>query len=161
MKMSDTKLICASCGAEANASCSCGVDYKPKSVRAAEAIKLDPGRSDRAIAADIGVGSNTVRRARKSVAPRGAPETVTGRDGKNYKAKPRRPSLREERAREERAKDFVAKTFDAMVLELIGMTRGGYGRFAKTVVPKEELLFLSNCLKDLAGEMEALTSAVA
>jgi hypothetical protein len=40
--------------------------------RAAAAIDANPHKSDRAIAADIGVGSETVRRARKSTAPHGA-----------------------------------------------------------------------------------------
>ena len=43
------RLACESCGAEAVASCNCGVPYQPKSVRAAEAVKANPEKSNRAI----------------------------------------------------------------------------------------------------------------
>ena len=82
------------CCAEANATCSCGVSYVAKSVRAAEAIKENPGKSDWAIAAELGIGSNTVRRAREdSGAPCGAGEERIGRDGKSYSIRQR---IREE-----------------------------------------------------------------
>ena len=49
------------------------------------AIAATPGKSDRAIAEEIGVGSNTVRRAmQKAVALDGAAEKRIGRDGKSY-----------------------------------------------------------------------------
>lgn len=55
-----------------------------KSVRAAEAIKANPGKSDRAIAADVGIGLGTVQRARQELGdPYGSPDRV-GRDGKSY-----------------------------------------------------------------------------
>jgi hypothetical protein len=62
--------------------------YTPKIVRAAEAIKANPQKSDRAIAAELGVGKDTVRRARDqggACAPPEAEERV-GRDGKSYPA---------------------------------------------------------------------------
>ena len=150
-----TAIFCTRCGAEANASCNCGVDYKPKSVRAAEAIKLDPGKSDRAIAAEIGVSDMTVGRARKSGATSVAPEKRTGKDGKNYPAaKPRRLGL----LRLAKDRDKAAKV-DKRISELVRIVRAGLAK--TTAVPKEDLLFLSNCLKDLAGEMAAPTSAVA
>jgi hypothetical protein len=49
---------------------------------AAAAVAANPDKSDRAIAPEIGVGSNTVRRARRATAPNGAVEARTGRDGK-------------------------------------------------------------------------------
>ena len=55
IKLSIQRMVCTSCGAEANASCNCGVSYIPKALRAAEAVKANPEKSDRAIAADIGV----------------------------------------------------------------------------------------------------------
>jgi hypothetical protein len=76
---------CPKCGAHARAGCNCGVVYVSAGERAAGAVAANPEKSNRAIAADIGVGSNTVRRARP-VAPDGAPEKRTGRDGKNYPA---------------------------------------------------------------------------
>jgi hypothetical protein len=83
------RLECQKCGATAEASCGCGVDYKPAAVRAADAIAKNPGLSDRAIAADIGVNQSTVSLARKSTDARAsvaasapAPAKRVGRDGK-------------------------------------------------------------------------------
>jgi hypothetical protein len=81
-------MVCAGCGAEANASCNCGVSYVAKSVRAAEAIRANPGKSDRAIAAELGVGRATVQRARE-VAHDEPPEERIGRDGKSYSIRQR------------------------------------------------------------------------
>jgi hypothetical protein len=50
-------------GAEANASCNCGKPYLPATVRAAEAIKANPQKSNRAIADEAGISESTVRRA--------------------------------------------------------------------------------------------------
>jgi hypothetical protein len=79
-------MICTGCGVEANASCNCGVAYTPKIVRAAEAIKANPQKSDRAIAAEIGVHHSTVQEARK-VADHPPPDARVGLDGKSYPAK--------------------------------------------------------------------------
>ena len=76
---------CSECGATAKAGCDCGVTYVPAGSRAAAAVAASPGQSDRAIARKIGVGSNTVRRARKSTAPDGAVGARTGRDGRKRK----------------------------------------------------------------------------
>jgi hypothetical protein len=78
-------LKCERCNAEITAGCSCGVSYVPASIRAADALAADPEKSDRAIAEDIGVGKDTVRRARKAT---GAPAPVkrTGLDGKKRRA---------------------------------------------------------------------------
>jgi predicted amidophosphoribosyltransferase len=65
-RLSSAQLECSVCGAGAVASCNCGAPYVSAGVRAAEAIAKNPEKSDRAIADDLGVGSNTVRRARKS-----------------------------------------------------------------------------------------------
>jgi hypothetical protein len=79
------RIECTACGATADAACECGVAYVPAGVRAAKAIADNPEKSNRAIAAEIGVSEPTVRRARG--ASDDAPETVTGRDGKSYPAK--------------------------------------------------------------------------
>src|SRR5262245_54382041 len=89
------KLQCSSCGAEADAACECGVAYVPAGERAARAIEANPDRSDRAIAADIGVSHMTVKRARGVTNV--TPEKREGRDGKSY------PVSKFERVR--RAKD--------------------------------------------------------
>jgi hypothetical protein len=79
-----TNWMCSSCAEDA--SCNCGAPLMSKAQRAAEAISRGSSKSDRAIAKEIGVGSNTVRRAREATAPCGAvDETRTGLDGKQRK----------------------------------------------------------------------------
>ena len=46
------RLECTKCGAEANASCNCGVSYLPKEI-AKDAIIADPTKSNRSIAKEI------------------------------------------------------------------------------------------------------------
>jgi|ERR1700682_4363186 len=57
-------------------------------VAAAKAVKANPEKSDHVIAKDIGVASNTVREARKSVTRNSVTEPARriGKDGKNYPA---------------------------------------------------------------------------
>ena len=67
--------------------CNCGVEYKPKAVRAAEAIEAAPEKSNRAIAAEIGCDEKVVRKIRDKVsgADQSAPDRrVVGLDGKTY-----------------------------------------------------------------------------
>lgn len=59
------RMVCTGCGAEANASCNCGKTYVPAAVRAAEAVKANPEKSDRAIAKEIGASPTTVGKARE------------------------------------------------------------------------------------------------
>lgn len=82
------RLECSACGAATDAACNCGVPYVPAGTRAAEAIAATPGKSNRAIADEIGVSEPTIRRARKSGASHDAPEKHTGKDGKSYPAYP-------------------------------------------------------------------------
>jgi hypothetical protein len=80
------RMVCTGCGAEANASCNCGVAYMPKSVRAAEAVKANPEKSSRAIANEIGVDKNTVEKARKELTGDKSPvDKRRGLDGKTRK----------------------------------------------------------------------------
>ena len=44
--LSIQRMICTGCGAEANASCNCGVSYIPKAVRAREAVAANPEKSN-------------------------------------------------------------------------------------------------------------------
>jgi hypothetical protein len=48
------------------ASCNCGAPVVPAFKKAADAIKANPTKSNRQIAEDLGVGKDTVRRARSS-----------------------------------------------------------------------------------------------
>jgi hypothetical protein len=87
-------LACTQCGAEAFASCNCHKPYHPREI-AAKAIAANPGKSNRAIADEIGVGKDTVRRARESGGAH-APTDRIGRDGKTYPVKttePERPFI--------------------------------------------------------------------
>jgi DNA-binding MarR family transcriptional regulator len=97
IKLSIQRMVCEGCGAEANAPCNCGKPYVPKSVRAAEAIAANPEKSNRQIAGEIGADKVIVDRARKKLESAGdvsPPETVTGKDGKQYPTK--RPEAEED-----------------------------------------------------------------
>jgi hypothetical protein len=81
--ISMSRLICSGCGAETNATCNCGMDYKPKAARAREAVAANPEKSDRAIAKEIGVSHPTVGKARQEAIGNHLPvEHRTGLDGK-------------------------------------------------------------------------------
>jgi hypothetical protein len=91
------RMVCTGCGAEANASCNCGKPYVPKSLRAAEAIRANPEKSNRAIAADIGVDEKTVRKARdEPTADQSAVDTRIGLDGKERKMPEKKPEAEPE-----------------------------------------------------------------
>ena len=77
-----TKLVCSGCGAPGEGSCGCGVAYIPPAARAEAAVKANPQKSNRAIAEDLGVGKDTVRRARQSTGAGEPVEKRVGRDGK-------------------------------------------------------------------------------
>jgi hypothetical protein len=80
-----TKLVCSGCGAPGQGSCGCGVAYVSAGERAEEAVKANPGKSNRAIAEESGVSYETIRRARKSTDTNVSDEKRTGRDGKARK----------------------------------------------------------------------------
>ena len=103
-------LRCTKCGTRSKAECGCGAPYvgehrwaagmadvpEPAKAetaldRAMAAIAASPEKSNRAIAAEIGVGLETVRRARQKLtdaggdgSPDGSPEMRVGRDGRSY-----------------------------------------------------------------------------
>jgi hypothetical protein len=88
IRRSIVQLQCTLCGRETVAACNCNAVYRPKAQQAAEAIAAHPEKSNRALAEEIGTSEATMRRARGASSD--APDTVTGRDGKEYPAK--RPS---------------------------------------------------------------------
>ena len=98
IRQSIQRMVCTACGAEANASCNCGVTYQPKSIRAAEAIKANPEKSDRAIAKEIGASPTTVGKAREELSSGGQlkDEPRTGLDGKTRKLPEKKPEQDEE-----------------------------------------------------------------
>jgi hypothetical protein len=91
------RMVCSGCGAEANVSCNCGVAYMPKAVRAAEAIKANPEKSNRAIAAETGADEKEVRRQRakleETTADMSAVQKRTGLDGKTRSVRKRIPPV--------------------------------------------------------------------
>src|SRR5262249_26229412 len=75
------KLECEHCGAEARASCNCGVAYRPAKIRAKEAIDANPQKSDRSIAKELGISPTTVGEARQ-LSSTGQLDERVGLDGK-------------------------------------------------------------------------------
>jgi len=86
------QMHCSSCGSAAKATCNCGVAYIPAGEFAARAVAANPEKSDRAIAKEIGVAPNTVRKARQSTAQKCAVGKRIGKDGKIRKL-PQRPPV--------------------------------------------------------------------
>lgn len=85
IKMSVQRMVCTGCGAEANASCNCGVSYVPKAVRAREMKEANPARSNSSIARELDMDATAVRKAlQKEGVSYDTPERVMGDDGKSY-----------------------------------------------------------------------------
>ena len=83
-------LRCSKCGATTHAHCDCGVAYVPVSAIVAPAIAKPENatKTNRALAAELGIDERTVRRARAgSGAAFAAPEKRVGKDGKSYPAR--------------------------------------------------------------------------
>lgn len=89
IKLSIQRMVCTGCGAEANASCNCGKPYVPKAVRAAEALRANPEKSDRSIADEIGASPTTIGKAREELLSSGQLEDGprVGKDGKMRQAR--------------------------------------------------------------------------
>jgi hypothetical protein len=90
-------LRCTGCGAENASPCGCGVGFELlRPGKAAELfVKEHPQKTDRAIAAEIGVDHKTVAAARQAVGENSPTETRIGQDGKNYKPSKPKPSAPE------------------------------------------------------------------
>ena len=73
---------CSECGAAGIAACDCGAPYMPAGERAAKAIAANPRKSDRAIAAELGINQSTVSRARPPTDAPASVDTRVGLDGK-------------------------------------------------------------------------------
>lgn len=63
------EFMCSSCGVDAG--CNCGAPLVSKAERAAAAIAANPGKSDRAIASEIGSSPTTVGKARSQLSSGG------------------------------------------------------------------------------------------
>jgi hypothetical protein len=85
------RLSCTACGAEANASCDCGKPYVAME-KARAAVIANPEKSDRAIAAEIGVSHPTVAKARRETTGNDLPvDERVGLDGRVRKLPQRAP----------------------------------------------------------------------
>jgi hypothetical protein len=102
------RLACSSCGAETDASCNCGAPYLPAGMRAAKAIAENPEKSDRAIAADIGVDHKTVGSVRAEAEANGEiPHKKDRRESTGRKARGRKAN-RSKQAGNPPDSEFVA-----------------------------------------------------
>jgi hypothetical protein len=83
--------VCSACGADRH--CDCNAPAVPKAQQALEALKANPEKSDRAIAAELGVNKDTVNKARHELAGTGQLKDGprTGLDGKVRKQPVRKP----------------------------------------------------------------------
>jgi hypothetical protein len=109
--MTTVIMHCSACGAEAKAACACGAPYVSAAARAIAAIAKNPEKSDRAIAAEIGVGNKTVSRARSTVSH----DTVdkrTGKDGRTRKM-PRQSKRGIVTPKQDQARAIVRKKLEA------------------------------------------------
>jgi DNA-binding CsgD family transcriptional regulator len=113
-KQIKTSLVCSDCGAPGQGSCNCGAPYITPGERAEAAVKANPGKSDRAIADEIGVSAPTVGKARKKAATVNdfTVEKRTGKDGKARK-QPARKSRAETTPKAIEREARVAKLMDA------------------------------------------------
>jgi len=83
-KSKGVQLVCSKCFSKSTASCDCGVAYVPANVAAAKAIKAHPEKSNVALAKEIGVGKDTIRRVRSTCANAQVEKRI-GLDGKTRK----------------------------------------------------------------------------
>jgi hypothetical protein len=113
------RLECSACGAEGQGSCDCGAPYLRPAERAANAIAANPEKSDRAIAAEIGVDHKTVGKVRSATGDNSPVEPRVGRDGKKRKQpKPRKPRKSKQQRAAERIDHFLTASFDALIMAM-------------------------------------------
>jgi hypothetical protein len=96
IRQSIQRMACSACGAEANASCNCGVAYQPKSVRARAAIEANPQKSNMDIARETGADEKEVRRQRAKLSSDMSEDPRTGRAAPRIKAAKEDASTRED-----------------------------------------------------------------
>ena len=144
------EIACVECGAVTHSACECGAAYMPAGARAAEAVAATPHRSNRAIAADLGVSEGTVRTARQSTAQGYAVDRRVGLDGKA-----RRLPQREEPPEEADQEDALEAMSDRGWLNR-AMMSAQYARYA----PIESCPKTSELLSAVRDAVEAWTSVL-
>jgi DNA-binding transcriptional regulator YhcF (GntR family) len=91
------RLVCTACGAEGNASCRCNATYVPKSIRAAEAVRANPEKSDRSLAEQAQVDHKTVAKVRVDLERQGAsPHAKTRTDSEGRQQPATKPQAHHE-----------------------------------------------------------------
>jgi hypothetical protein len=151
-------LICSGCGAVASASCNCGKAYVPPSMLAASAIASNPGKSDRAIADEVGLGLGTIQRARKTVDPNGSPARRTGKDGKSYSAK------RKQQPKPQRSGDIeFSQDFGRRAHKFLHAMTEEFEAWLETnpTLPSEALRSLIGMMNVCGAQYQALAEAAA
>lgn len=144
--------MCSVCGIDAG--CNCGAPLMSKAQRAAEAIAANPRKSDRAIADEIGVSRETVRKERNSTDNQLSvnDEPRIGLDGKERRMPTRRAVEDEEeiefsqkelssrdrgsfllRAQEAKNFAFYKGKVDVKLLEFARGTAGAWCDLVKTL----------------------------
>jgi hypothetical protein len=161
IKMSIQRMVCTACGAEANASCNCGVAYQPKSIRATEAVKANPEKSDRAIAKEIGASPTTVGKAREQLSTTGQLEDTSrvGLDGKMRKV----PEKKSEPKTETKDDSFWNEYLEGLtrirklearnsaLSEALAAKEAQASRDWPANMTPKQLRRRDNCLKQIAG----------
>jgi hypothetical protein len=86
-------------------------------MRASQALADHPEKSNRAIAAEVGVGVETIRRARLAGGSNGSPDKTIGLDGKVYPS--RRKKIERRQPSEE---EYYSQGVTAMAGDIISLT---------------------------------------
>lgn len=161
-----TTLRCPACGALASASCLCGLDYvyiSPGKL-AADAVKANPEKSDRAIAEELGIGNKTVSRARATVSNDTVDDKRIGLDGRKRgrpkgsidktprkKREPKAPGVKQA----QRSIDLDADTWEQVKLRAAeaNMPAAAFigALLTATINPEIDLKTLSKTAQDKVG----------
>jgi hypothetical protein len=145
-------LCCIKCGEQAKSACNCGVGYVPAHVFAASAVAKNPEKSDRAIAAEIGVSDKTVAKARKSGADKSAPKRI-GRNGKKQSATKKLSNAHIATA------NLLVTEFDAVLAKLKKFSTKPLDRLVRTKHAPHDLEGLASFLFDVAKAMQMKRAA--
>ena len=150
LRPSTAGLRCQECGASAKAACNCGAPYVPAGQLAARATTS--GKSNRAVADELGISRETVRRARKA-AGTNVPPARTGKDGKDYPAKGRK------------AKPTLQATVNKMAAPPIKLTQGYIVELedwlaTRPALPELAVVTLLNALNLCAENCERLVEQI-
>lgn len=151
-----TAWMCSACGVDA--ACNCGAPLMSKAQRAAEAIAVNPHKSDRAIAEEIGVSAPTVGKARRDATVNNFTvdenEPRVGLDGKQRRM-PQREVIQEACADCDTEEDFWQRSLGNMAGDAVALADqwtqqfGDWQRFEVT----SDLVVLARQASDAWGNL--------